>query len=129
MTFTSLSIQLSESDLDQLQRVAKAENRRFSDLMQLIFAAGLDLYFCEQYVAIERTDSEIPADELKQIELNDKLTSVSGFWQLPEDEREAKGYRKGFSRMISNHDEIKGGKPEDRLIDPIAERIRAIATD
>ena len=127
MAFTSLPVRLSEADLNLLQRIAKSENRRLSDLVQLVFACGLDVMFCETHVIINREDSEIPADELKQIKLNEKLMEEDGFWQLTAEERQAKGYRKGFCRHISNHDLIDGNKREDRLIDPLADRIRALA--
>ena len=129
MAFTSLSVRLSEADLDILKRIAKAENRRLSDLVQLIFGCGVDVMFCEQHVIIDRKDSEIPADELKQIELNEKLMKEDGFWQLKDEERQAKGYRKGFCRHISNHDLIDDKQREDRLIEPLADRIRALAME
>ena len=129
MAFTSLSVRLSEADLDILKRIAKAENRRLSDLVQLIFGCGVDVMFCEQHVIIGRKDSEIPADELKQIELNEKLMKEDGFWQLKDEERQAKGYRKGFCRHISNHDLIDDKQREDRLIEPLADRIRALAME
>ena len=125
----NVSIQLSDSDLSLLQRVAKAEDRRFQDLMQLIFANGLDCYFFDEYVSVERIDSEISAEELKQIALNDTLSKEKGFWQLSEEERIAKGYKKGFCRTISNHDISKSSDPQDLLIAPIAERIRSLALD
>ena len=125
----NVSIQLSDSDLSLLQRIAKSEDRRFQDLMQLIFANGLDCYFFDEYVSVERTDSEIPAEELKQIALNDTLSKEKGFWQLSGEERSAKGYKTGFSRTVSNHDASQGGDPQDLLIAPIAERIRSLALD
>ena len=129
MKTTTIGIQINEADYDLLQRIAKDEKRRFSDFKQLIFALGLDIFFSDQHIMIERKDSEIPPDELKQIELNDKLRKTPDFWQLTDEERIAKGYKRGIDRWLSNSHRNDDGKEEDQLIKPLAERIRSFAID
>ena len=38
---TTLSVRILEKDLDRLQRIAKEQDRRFSDFIQLVFGDGL----------------------------------------------------------------------------------------
>ena len=128
MTYETLSIRIPSSDLDMLKRLAAEENRRMSDLLLLVFAHGLECHF-HNIISIERKDEEIPENELKQVKLNEKLMEEDGFWRLTEEERKAKGWVPNMHRRISNWERHGDAKPVDRLIAPMVERLRALATD
>ena len=118
----SITITLSEQDLINLRKIAKATNRRFNDFKQLIFAEGLEYFFTEEHVMIKRDDNEIEKDELDQIILNEKLMAEPG---TNMDQMKDKGYVSGVSRYLCND----YGSNDDKLIRPIIERLRSSACD
>jgi hypothetical protein len=118
----NLSIEISAADVSMLRRIAKTQHRRFDDMLQLVFASGLDSYFCEENVYVDKLQEEYTEDELKQNELNDKIkTDIQTGWE----DMKAAGYvtvDKYFSNSHYSAD-------DDDLIRPIADRIRSICLD
>ena len=55
------TIKVSDKDYDLIQRIAKQEKRRLSDFAQLLFAEGLDYFFCEQQLCFKKHDDELTA--------------------------------------------------------------------
>ena len=66
-TFT---IKISGKDLQMLRRIAKAQNRRFDDFVQLCFADGLTYMFCDEMLHVEKEPEDYTQEEQKQLELN-----------------------------------------------------------
>lgn len=118
----SITVSLSDQDLKTLRKVSKAQHRRWADFVQLVFAEGLQFFFCEEHVMIKRDDHEIPEDELKQIVLNEKLINDP---ELNMDQMKEQGFIQGFSRFVSN----EYGGDNDKLIKPIVDRLTDSACD
>ena len=121
----TLSIQVSDRDYSFLEKIANADNRRLSDLLHLIFAEGLEYMYLEQSLSIERSDDEITdPDELKKIKHNEALIKQPDFHQISQDERIKRGFDVSYQRSINNCN-----YDNDRLIAPIARRIREVALE
>ena len=95
-----LEINLSDKDYSLLNRIAKSEGRRLSDLTYLLVGKGLDLFFCETLVHIDKEPDEYSSKDLEQMKKNAEL---------------------------ENSEEL--GKCHDPLIEPLAERIESYATE
>ena len=109
-----------------LRRIAKAENRRLDDFVQLIFADGLSYMFCDEGVEVAKEPEDYTPEEQKQLELNAELNKAP---YKNHEQKEAEGY-KYVRTCISNHaydSETKTHK--DELIEPMVARIRNIALD
>ena len=120
----TLSIQINLRDIRMLRRIAKAENRRFDDFVQLVFADGLNYMFCDEMLYVEKEPEDYTPEEKKQIELNAELEKPP-FKSY--DEKEAAGY-KHVSRCLCNHvRDSETGTPRDEIIEPMVERIRNVA--
>ena len=107
-----------------LRRIAKSQNRRFDDFLQLVFAEGLEYYFCEQSVSVEKLPEEYTEAERKQEEINKKIKSED---HATFDEMKAAGFR-GVQQYLGNHIYDPESKEySDNLITPLYERIRNLA--
>ena len=124
-----LKIEISDADASYLERIAREDQRRLSDLLTILLADGLRYQYCEECVSIELRDDEIPADRLALIKRNEELLKQSGFWAQSEEERKAQGYTNGVSRRLSNHEDDGAGGFTDLLIEPLADRIASAALD
>ena len=120
----NLTIKLSDKDHDLLQRIAQATDRRLSDLCYLLFARGLDSFFCEDLVSVPMHDDEMPQDLRDQIAKNSELEQQEGWHELDWKEKEKQGH-KYVCRYMNNAHNQPGG---DQLIEPLAKRIAAEAT-
>jgi hypothetical protein len=121
----TLTIKLSDKDHDLLQRIAEADDRRLADLSYLLLARGLECFYCETIVSIPMRDDEIPQEKKDQISKNKELMGRDDWQQLSWDERREQGFDH-VSTQLHNGDLQPGG---DQLIDPLAKRITAMATD
>ena len=122
----TLSIKISAEDLSMLRRIAKSENRRFDDLIQLLFAEGLDYFFCEEIVSVKKAPEEYTEQEKKQEELNKKIRkeNYDSFAEM-----EAAGYIV-VQDYFSNHQHDNETKEyKDDLIKPMVQRLRDFATN
>ena len=123
-----LEINLSDKDYSLLSRIAKSEGRRLTDLTYLLLGKGLEVFFCETLVYIDKDPDEYSAKDLAQMKKNAELEKTKGWTKLDWDERKAKGYDH-VSSGLSNHvhsEEL--GRCHDPLIEPLAERIESYAT-
>ena len=119
-----LTIKISSEDSSMLRRIAKSQNRRFDDFLQLVFAEGLEYYFCERSVSVEKLPEEYTEAERKQEEINKKINSKD---HATFDEMKAAGFR-GVQQYLGNHIYDPESKEySDNLITPLYERIRNLA--
>ena len=124
-----LEINLSDKDYSLLSRIAKSEGRRLSDLTYLVLGKGLEVFFCETMVYIDKEADDYSAQDLAQMKKNAELEKTKGWMKLDWEERKAKGYNH-ISSSLSNHvhsEEL--GRCHDPLIEPLAERIESYAIE
>tara|TARA_B100000287_G_scaffold120224_1_gene112125 strand:+ start:173 stop:565 length:393 start_codon:yes stop_codon:yes gene_type:complete len=122
-----IKIKVSDKDYDLIQRIAKSEKRRFSDFTQLVFAEGLDYFFCEESICFKKRDDELTEEEHKQIKINDELSKQEGWYDLDYEEKVVKGYKQ-VHQWWENHlynQETK--EHDDNLIKPLVESIQSFA--
>ena len=122
-----ITIKVSDKDYDLIQRIAKSEKRRFSDFTQLVFAEGLDYFFCEESICFKKRDDELTEEEHKQIKINDELSKQEGWYDLDYKERVVQGYKQvhqWWENHLYNH-ETK--EHDDNLIKPLVERLENYA--
>ena len=122
-----LIIELPDKDYSIIERVAKDQHRRLSDLSYLVYAKGLEVYFCETAVSIKKEPDEYTEEEKVQLEKNAELEKTEGWDNLKYEERQAKGI-KYVSEYITNH-RYENGKTSDPLFDPLVERLETYAID
>jgi hypothetical protein len=112
----NLTIKISAADVAMLRRIARATNRRFDDFLLLVFAEGLQMYFCDEGVSVKKLPEEYTDAEIKQQELNEKIKKeIRTGW---EDMKAA-----GFAHVDERFNNC--GTP-DTFIEPMVERIRDI---
>jgi len=126
--FKTLTIKVSAADHKKLKAIAASEGRRLDDLSQIIYAYGLDLFYCETSVSIKKEPHEYTEKENLQLAKNKELEASEGWIALNCEQRKERGYEY-VDKFIRNHERDDSGQPVDRLIEPIAERIKAFATD
>ena len=89
-----LEILLTDKQHNLLERIAKADDRRLSDLIPLLFSTGLNYYFDEKNIYVEKKDIEFTKEEKKQNKINKQLEIDNpGFWGLSNDKRKKLGYK------------------------------------
>ena len=121
----SIGIRISSEDVAMLKRIAKAQNRRFHDFIQLVFAEGLECFFVEECLSVKKLPEEYTEEERKQEEINKKIQAEYGDY----DSRVAAGFSP-VRDYLSNHEYNKETNTcEDKLILPMSQRIREIALD
>jgi len=126
--FKSISVKVSPADHERLQAIAAKEGRRLNDLCQILFSHGLSSFFCESQIHIKRRPEDYTEKELQQIEKNKELEATEGWSDLGFQEREERGYLFIYDH-IGNHCRNDNGDYVDRLIEPLAERIKSFALD
>ena len=122
----TVSIKISAEDLSMLRRIAKAENRRFDDLTQLLFAEGLDYFFCEEIVSVKKLPEEYTEQEKKQEELNNKIRKEDhdSFAEM-----KAAGYIVVQDYFSNHRHDNEAEEYKDDLIKPMVQRLRNFATN
>ena len=121
-----IEIFIPDKDYDLLTRIAQDQKRRLSDLHYLIYSEGINYFFCETDVNIEKKDSEYTEEEKKQMELNKKLEKdIKGFWKLSCDERKEKGWKHVKTHMSNHQYDSESESYSDVLIKPLCERIES----
>ena len=89
-----LKIPLTKKQISLLERIAKADDRRLEDLINLLFSCGLSVYFCERSICVSKNDNEYTEDEIKQKAFNDKLLKDNPkFHYQSQEEQKAQGYK------------------------------------
>ena len=125
-----IEITVSDRDFDLLTRIAKADNRRLSDLNYLCYGRGLDYLFTDTQLCVERVHAdEYTATEQKQLEKNKELEKEEGFIDLPHKEKEAKGYKYVCTFTSTWEKNEDSWKMYDPLVEPLAKRIEGYATN
>ena len=124
-----LEINLPDKDYSILKRIAKSEGRRLSDLTYLLLGRGLDSFFCETMVHIDKEPDEYSAKDLAQMKKNAELEKTEGWRKLDWREREAKGYEFVDSKLRNHEHSEELGRCHDPLIEPLAERIESYAIE
>ena len=116
-----LKIPVTKKQLYLLERIAKNDDRRLEDLVNLVFSTGLEIYFCERGICFEKDQDELTEDEKKQIKINEKLREENkNFWSLEDDEQKKLGYKK-VETQYSNYSCSYSDKS---FIDLLAQEIR-----
>lgn len=124
-----LEINLTDKDYSILKRIAKSEGRRLTDLTYLLLGKGLQVFFCESMVYVDKEPDEYSTKDLAQLKKNAELEKSEGWTKLDWDERKAKGYEH-VRDGISNHEHSEElGRCHDPLIEPLAERIESYAIE
>lgn len=119
----SINIQISPKDKELLQRIATSNNRRFADLVQILFAEGVRMFFCDEQVCIEKLPEEYTTEDKKQLELNAEIEKGSKTWE----EQKAAGYKHVATHLFNESKKDPLGHYSDSLIDPLSKRIAAFA--
>ena len=117
----NLKIPVSQKQLSLLKRIAKADDRRLEDFINLVFSTGLEIYFCERAICFDKDQNELSNEEKKQIKINKKLINeTENFWSLKDDEQKKLGYKK-VETQYSNY---SCSYSEKSFIDLLAQEIR-----
>ena len=113
-----ISINVSDDDYRILTAIAEDQKRRLSDLSYLLYARGLEFFFCETPVYIRKIESDYTEADRLQQKINDDLEKTEGWGEWSWKERKEKGYvpLDVFIR-------------DDDLIDSLAKRIEACVLD
>ena len=122
----NFSIKVSSEDLKMLHRISKSVNRRFDDIVQLIFAEGLGCMFCEECIHVDKEPQDYTPDEKKQLELNAEIDKV-GYKTFKE--KEAAGFKYVIHCLSNSNYNSETNTHTDELIEPMVARIRQIALD
>lgn len=123
-----IEILVSDRDYDLLSRIAKADNRRLSDMNYLCYGRGLDYLFSDDQICVERVYAdEYTAKEKEQMEKNKELEKTEGWDDLNWEQKREKGY-KFVHDCISNWEKKEDEDGHyDPLIEPLAKRIEGYA--
>tara|TARA_B100000424_G_C22834686_1_gene445673 strand:- start:390 stop:803 length:414 start_codon:yes stop_codon:yes gene_type:complete len=125
----TITITVSDRDYDLLTRIAKADNRRLSDMSYLCYAEGLEYLFMDNELSVKKNADEYFPKEQKQLAKNKELEKEEGFNNLSWDQKKAKGYDY-VSDYLSNHEQKENGSGHyDPLVQPLVEKIKAYATE
>ena len=120
----TITIPLSDKDHAELLAIAKEEKRRPSDLAVLLFAQGVEYFFCEQDISIKKTQDEFTDEQIKQLAKNKELEKTEGWYQLSDSVQEERGYIHIHEWKGTHRYNRKTNTYEDTLIDPLANSIR-----
>ena len=69
----SVTIQLSDKDLRYLTELATNDHRRLKDFVQILFATGLQDFYCEREAHVRKDHDDYTPEDRKQMELNYQL--------------------------------------------------------
>ena len=119
----SLTIRLSTQDLNLLQRIAEHDDRRVSDFVQLMFSRGLEFYYCDEIVHIQKLPDEYTKEERDQQMLNAELITKYN----KHDERIEHGFKYVQSYLSNYEKDPNTDEHKDKLIEPMVKRIKAYA--
>ena len=124
-----LEINLPDKDYSILKRIAKSEGRRLTDLTYLLLGRGLDVFFCETMVHIDKEADEYSAKDLAQMKKNAELEKTEDWRSLDWHERKAKGYEHVHTKLSNHEHSEELGRCHDPLIEPLSERIESYAVE
>ena len=113
-----LSLPLTNHQYNLLERLAKAENRKFNDYLYLIIAEGLRFLHDEHNVYVKKLETEYTKEETDRIAKNAELEKTEGWNVLNHEEKKAKGWDYNPSDYL-----------EDDFIGKLEEEIRNLVID
>ena len=113
-----LKIPVTQKQLSLLKRIAKSDDRRFDDMLNLIFSCGLSIYFCERVMYISKEEEDFTKEELKQKALNNKLIKENKKFHTLSNKEQAKLGFKQVELGYSNYNR------ENDFIEKLAEEIK-----
>ena len=87
-----LSLPLTNHQYTLLERLAKAENRKFNDYLYLIIAEGLRFLHDEHNVYVKKLETEYTKEETDRIAKKAELEKTEGWNGLNHEEEKAKGW-------------------------------------
>ncbi len=88
----TISFSLTDKQYCLLTRIAEADDRRLSDLVQLLFGRGLEYFYCETPLSIKKIDSDYSEEDRKQQSKNEELENSEGWNKLSWEEKREKGW-------------------------------------
>jgi len=119
---SSLEIPLNDKDLDFLQRIAQADDRRINDFLYLLLAEGLQFYFSEKSISVKKNASDYTAEEKSQKAKNKELEKSTENWEtLSYESKQKLGYK-----LIDDYFYRDSEGPD--FINQFSEKIRSYAT-
>ena len=124
MPDSTISIRIQDDDFDRLKEIAYNKERRFDDLMQILFAQGLECYFCDEYAWVNKKPEDYTQEELAQIEVNKTIKARPDYGPMSYKDMQELGF-KHISDRIDNHNPNE--EITDPLIEPIVKRIKNYA--
>ena len=113
-----LKIPVTQKQLSLLKRIAKSDDRRLDDMLNLVFSCGLSIYFCERGIYISKEKEDFTKEELKQKALNEKLIKENKKFHTLSNEEQAKLGFKQVELGYSNYSR------ENDFIEKLAEEIK-----
>lgn len=108
----SVTIQLSDKDLRYLTELAKNDQRRLKDFVQILFATGIQDFYCEKEAHVRKDHDDYTPEAQKQMELNKQLEAD---YPLFSDQK-----KHGFQYVATY---LHNGE----VTEPMVERIQAFA--
>tara|TARA_R100000458_G_C8110380_1_gene133388 strand:+ start:194 stop:568 length:375 start_codon:yes stop_codon:yes gene_type:complete len=116
-----LELPLNGKDLDFLQRIAQADDRRINDFLYLLLAEGLKFYFSEKCISVKKNASDYTAAEKRQEAKNKELEKSTENWEtLSYESKQKLGYQ-----LIDDYFHRHSEGPD--FIDQFSEKIRSYA--
>ena len=124
----TLSIDLTDQQYSQLDRIATEDKRRLKDLAYLLFGKGLEYFYCETPISMKKETEAYTAEERLQEKKNDELETTHSDWNnwsvWPMEKKEEHGY-KHVSSYLCHH----SCQDHEDFIEVLAESIEQLAFD
>lgn len=120
----SITIPLTDKQYDLFRRIAKADRRKLEDIYRLVFARGLEFYWCEDYFHFKKKDDEFTPEEKKQLARNKEVQKElkekgKRLYQLSKEEETELGYKR-----VDDYHFVGGYGDEGDVAHLIAEQLR-----
>jgi hypothetical protein len=124
----TLSIDLTDQQYSQLDRIAAEDKRRLKDLAHLLFGMGLQYFYCDTPISIDKEKEEYTEEERLQEKKNDELETTHSDWNdwsvWTLEKKEELGYKR-VSSFLYNH----SSDDHEDFIEVLGESIKQLAFD
>ena len=87
-----LTIKVTDKQYDYFRRIARSEDRKFDDLIRIIFIEGIYFNWSEDTYSFKKRDDEYTPKEQDQIVKNKELEKTEGWDDLDYNEKRVIGY-------------------------------------
>lgn len=125
-TTETLTIRIDSKDKARLVQIAQSKDRRLDDFLQIIFAEGLYMFFCDEQVHVKKLPEDYTQEDMDQLAKNAEIEEIKG---LDYTEKQAKGWKHVCEFIHNSSYNPMTGQHDDPLIKPMTERIKAFALD